>query len=196
LRFGIAKDFFPTKHQFFQWFTTHMIAWPSPFGFLRRLFHRFAFGDTIPNGLSHVHPVYNSRLRCLTFQLHWGPSPAAVEAARELDKALFVYIYCEDNALCARAETLFREAPVADAIASAFVFYALPITTAEGYSLDRDVLPLAAADPPRPSDRANGRRFDDLCNVPGRSRPVVTAFVSWCCGTDESRRRRDRKSVV
>jgi hypothetical protein len=59
----------------------------------------------------------------------------AIEEARRLGKALFVYIYYADHPLCARAEELFHEDQVADAIASGYVFYPLPITTAEGYSL-------------------------------------------------------------
>jgi hypothetical protein len=103
-------------------------------GFVRRLFHRFSFGDAFSD-YSHLPSIENPRLRDLPFEPFFGSVAQALPEARLRHKTLFIYIYCVDNPLCASTEALFRVPAIAQQISANYLFCPLSITASDGYSI-------------------------------------------------------------
>lgn len=107
----------------------------GPLGFLKRVIHKFLYGDTESIEYTHQHANAQFPNLDLEFDLHPGPLKDALTDAKTLGKRLCIYIYCADNPLSVQTDRLLENPMVSERIASDFIFYPTSVTSADGYSI-------------------------------------------------------------
>jgi hypothetical protein len=103
--------------------------------FIRYAFSRFQYGASAPPDSSRHSPPIHHNWSQLIFDVHPGPIGAAVNDAVNLQKSLFVYVFCPENPDCAQAETVLRADAVGQLVADRYLFYATSSTASDGYSI-------------------------------------------------------------
>lgn len=122
-------------------------------GFFKKLVHRFNNGNE-PYGDSvfQIRTDFSSSWG-LTYDSHPGPVDDAIVDAKNLNRSLFIFVYCKENALTQRTVQILSLPSVAAEISQNFLFLPLDVTTPEGLSvassLEFHELPLIALVRPR-----------------------------------------------
>ena len=116
--------------------------------FLQSIAHRFLNGNGNLGGSYSSVPNDFSSSWGLTYDSHPGPINDALDDAKNLNRSLFIFIYCKENALTQRTIATLSSQAVAEEMRRSFIFLPLDVTTLEGLTvanaLEFHSLPLIA----------------------------------------------------
>ena len=121
--------------------------------FFQKIFHHFAYGNAPYNdGVFDPHSDFSASWG-LPYDSHPGPIEEAITDAKNLNRSLFVFIYCKENALTQRCLTVLSQPSICEEIQRSFLFLPLDVTTPQGIvvanALNFNTLPLIALIRPR-----------------------------------------------
>lgn len=132
-------------------------------GFLKKLKHRFQYGN-LPsdNGYQDVHNDFSASWG-FQYDSHPGPIEEALVDAKNLNRSLFIFIYCRENLITQPVINVLSSDSVSQEMQRSFLFLPLDITTPDGINVANMLkfhsLPLIALVRPRGTSLAQSQIF-------------------------------------
>jgi hypothetical protein len=141
--------------------------------FFPRLIHRFTHGNAPYSLHLDSFPGIPPCPFHFPFDSHPGPIDEAVNDAKNLHRALFLFLYCKDNPITRSVVSVLQRPAIADEIRDFFVFLPLDVTWPEGWhiaaSLEFTHMPLIAMVRPRGTSLAESKIFVTYQGLVGES---------------------------
>ena len=147
--------------------------------FFQRIVHKFFFGNTPFPGdyLSAVSDFSSSW--GLPYDSHPGPVADAIADAKNLNKSLFIFIYCRENTLTQRTIAILSSPSISQQMQRNYIFLPLDFSTVEGHKVrELEVAPLPIIALVRP--RGNSLHDSQIFFQHGGK---ITAYDLQCCMT-------------
>ncbi|EAY20134.1 hypothetical protein TVAG_366420 [Trichomonas vaginalis G3] len=147
--------------------------------FLKKLKHRFQFGS-LPLENEHYN-VHNDFSASWGFQYdsHPGPIEEALVDAKNLNRSLFIFIYCRENLVTQRVINVLSSDSVSQEMQRSFLFLPLDVTTPDGITVANMLkfhqLPLIALVRPRGNTLASSQVFVQHEGLIGES--VLLSYI-------------------
>jgi len=131
--------------------------------FFAKVIHRFKYGNTPFNGsVMNIQNSFSSSWG-LGFDSHPGSIDEAIIDSKNLNRSLFVFVYCLENPLTHKVINVFLQQSVSDEIRQHFIFLPLDCTTVEGFnfanSFEFHSLPMIALIRPRGNTLSQSQVF-------------------------------------
>ena len=143
----------------------NLIAEPrfSITAFFQKILHHIRYGNApIDEHVFGSHSDFSSSWG-LPYDSHPGPIEEAINDAKNLNRSLFVFIYCKENALTQRCLTILSQPSICEEIQRSFLFLPLDVTTPQGLlvanALEFHQLPLIALVRPHGNSLENSQIF-------------------------------------